>query len=238
MGKHYLYRHIRLDKKEPFYIGIGTKHHNSCNTYESEYHRAFVKNNKRTKFWRNITNKTTYEVEILLESDNLYFIKEKETEFIKLYGRIDNNTGTLCNLTDGGEGTIGYKFSEEVREKLRKSSFMKGRRGIDHPSSKKIYQYNLQGSFVKEWSSIAEVAELINVNKSTIQKIAKHAVNNNYCKGSYWTLNKCTTIEPKSFRLVTFAKIEMLDPISNMVISVFDSKEDALRFLGKRKSGT
>lgn len=26
MGKHYLYRHIRLDKNEPFYIGIGTKY--------------------------------------------------------------------------------------------------------------------------------------------------------------------------------------------------------------------
>lgn len=24
MEKHYLYRHIRLDKNEPFYIGIGT----------------------------------------------------------------------------------------------------------------------------------------------------------------------------------------------------------------------
>ena len=24
-GKYYLYRHIRLDKNEPFYIGIGTK---------------------------------------------------------------------------------------------------------------------------------------------------------------------------------------------------------------------
>ena len=24
-GNHYLYRHIRVDKNEPFYIGIGTK---------------------------------------------------------------------------------------------------------------------------------------------------------------------------------------------------------------------
>lgn len=24
-GKYYLYRHIRLDKNQPFYIGIGTK---------------------------------------------------------------------------------------------------------------------------------------------------------------------------------------------------------------------
>jgi hypothetical protein len=24
-GQHYLYRHVRLDNNEPFYIGIGTK---------------------------------------------------------------------------------------------------------------------------------------------------------------------------------------------------------------------
>lgn len=24
-GKYYLYRHIRLDKNEPFYIGIGSR---------------------------------------------------------------------------------------------------------------------------------------------------------------------------------------------------------------------
>lgn len=38
--KFYLYRHIRLDKNRPFYIGIGTKP-NIFKSFESEFNRAF-----------------------------------------------------------------------------------------------------------------------------------------------------------------------------------------------------
>jgi hypothetical protein len=40
---------------------------------------------------------------------------------IALYGRIDNGTGILRNLTNGGEGVSGFKFSEELRQRLSKS---------------------------------------------------------------------------------------------------------------------
>ena len=33
-------------------------------------------------------------------------------------------------------------------------------------------------------------------------------------------------------------KTEMIDPITNEVIEIFKTKEEALRYLGKRKSGT
>lgn len=99
--KYYLYRHIRLDKYEPFYIGIGKKFKN-FNTKKQEFNRAYFTYN-RNNIWKRITNKTTYKVEILLESNNLEYIKNKEIEFIKLYGRIDLKSGTLSNLTDGGE---------------------------------------------------------------------------------------------------------------------------------------
>ena len=36
-----------------------------------------------------------------------------EKSQIKEYGRIDNGTGCLRNLTDGGEGPSGYKYTEE-----------------------------------------------------------------------------------------------------------------------------
>lgn len=39
-----------------------------------------------------------------------------EMELIAKFGRIDLETGTLCNLTEGGEGTVGRIASEETRK--------------------------------------------------------------------------------------------------------------------------
>ena len=115
-GIHYLYRHTRLDKDEPFYIGIGTKRRDrEAKTNKTEYQRAYAKSG-RNNVWKNITVKTDYEVEILLESDNYEFIKQKETEFITLYGRINKKSGILANLTDGGEGVKGMTVSESTKK--------------------------------------------------------------------------------------------------------------------------
>lgn len=105
----YLYRHIRLDKNEPFYIGIGS---------DKFYNRAYEKGNRRNKIWNKIVNKTTYEVEILLDNITWEYACKKEIEFINLYGRIDLKSGTLANLTDGGDGTIGVIYSDERKKEL------------------------------------------------------------------------------------------------------------------------
>jgi hypothetical protein len=76
-GKYYIYRHIRLDKGEPFYIGLGKKRKKYCDTEESEYERAYVKEG-RNILWQRIVDKTDYIVEILVESNDMEFIKEKE----------------------------------------------------------------------------------------------------------------------------------------------------------------
>lgn len=44
-----------------------------------------------------------------------------EMAFIKQFGRRDNGTGCLCNLTDGGEGVSGYKFSDSTVAKRAKT---------------------------------------------------------------------------------------------------------------------
>lgn len=125
-GKYYLYRHIRLDKNEPFYIGIGTKRDDCCSN-RSCYSRATNKAS-RTSFWKNVVKTTDYEVEIILESNDYEFIKQKEIEFIALYGRKDLEKGILVNMTDGGEGQKGRIVSEEWRK--NQSDAMKGRPGI------------------------------------------------------------------------------------------------------------
>lgn len=118
-GIWYLYRHIRLDKNEPFYIGIGKKRINRrCLSFKSIYERACVRDTGRSKFWNKIANKTDYDIEILLESNSLMFIKEKEIEFIKLYGRRDLKTGILCNLTEGGDGNDFIRSKESIQKGL------------------------------------------------------------------------------------------------------------------------
>jgi hypothetical protein len=52
----YLYRHIRLDKNEVFYIGIGGF---SINEKKNSYKRAYTKF-KRNKIWNRIIDKTQY----------------------------------------------------------------------------------------------------------------------------------------------------------------------------------
>jgi hypothetical protein len=106
----YVYRHIRLDKNEPFYIGIGN---------DQEYKRAHDKYAcRRSKFWKKIADKTEYIVEILFDDIDFEFAKQKEIEFIKLYGRKNLGTGPLCNLTDGGDGLANIVFTEQHRQRL------------------------------------------------------------------------------------------------------------------------
>ena len=104
-----VYRHIRCDKNEPFYIGIGRN-----------VKRAYNKT-RRSNLWKSIVAKTDYEVEILFENVSWEFAKEKEIEFIELYGRRDLNKGTLVNFTDGGDGSLGLFRSEETKRKISKS---------------------------------------------------------------------------------------------------------------------
>lgn len=130
--KYYCYRHIRLDKNEPFYIGIATKG-KSFKSFEIEYARAYRRTLGRNRHWNNIINMTDYEIEILFESDDINLIQQKEIEFIKLYGRQDLNTGTLVNLTSGGELNDGRIVSEETKNKMRKpkknnTNSMKGKK--------------------------------------------------------------------------------------------------------------
>lgn len=139
LNKYYLYRHIRLDKNEPFYIGIGSKPPviDKHGNFKSEYSRAFSFS-KRTKYWKNIVAKTEFEVEIMLESESHEFIKEKEIEFIALYGRKDLGKGILCNLTDGGDGSVGFKHTEETLNYLKENNTMKDRVGALNPASEKV----------------------------------------------------------------------------------------------------
>jgi hypothetical protein len=167
----YLYKHIRLDTNEIFYIGIGG-FSKTEKTYS--YKRAY-EFRRRNNIWKKIVLKTDYKVEIIFENLTFKEACEKEKQYIKLYGRIDLNTGSLSNLTDGGEGTLNAVIKEETREKISKK--LKGI-PLSEETKRKISE-SLKGKIVssetKKKLSLIKKGKKINhiISEETKEKLKK-----------------------------------------------------------------
>jgi len=193
----YLYRHIRLDKNEPFYIGIGSDDQGS-------YDRAYHGHHFRNKHWKNITSKTTYNVEILLDDLTWEEACEKETEFITLYGRADLNKGTLCNMTNGGEGCVGLnrkgqgkgikkpsisnKHKGNQYWKFRDNKAMGSKISQNQPKIKNHNKPILQihpsnNNIIKEWKGFVEL------DNSEFKGVRAAIIQNRQYKGFIWKKN-------------------------------------------------
>ena len=108
MNNNCVYFHINPVKKEVFYVGIGI------------IKRPFSKKN-RNKHWHNIVNKYGYNIVVIEKNLSLKDAFEREKYYIKLIGRKDLGKGSLVNMTDGGEGSHGYKHGEEAVIKMKKA---------------------------------------------------------------------------------------------------------------------
>jgi hypothetical protein len=99
MNEFYVYLYLREDNT-PYYVGKGKDN------------RVFSNNRS--------VSKPKDETRIIFHSKNLTeeeaFTIEKE--LIAKYGRKDNGTGILRNLTDGGEGTSGAIPGDETKAKM------------------------------------------------------------------------------------------------------------------------
>lgn len=117
-----VYRHRRLDNNKIFYVGIS-----------KDKYRPYANGRYRNKIWNRIVNKTDYIVEIVLENVSYEDAIDLEIFLIYLYGKIINNTGSLANITDGGEGTLGIKpwcAGTKGLVKPNKGSFKKGHKTL------------------------------------------------------------------------------------------------------------
>ena len=68
-----------------------------------------------------------------------------------------NNTQLKYNLSPTAGSNLGYKHSENTCLNMSLSSCMLGKLGKDNPYAKPVYQYNLEGEFVKKWYGYYEI---------------------------------------------------------------------------------
>ncbi len=158
---YYVYRHVRLDTNEVFYVGKGTAilKGKSEKTY---YYRAFSRQT-RSNYWCSIVNKTNFLVEILFQSCDENAAYKKEKELIKLYGRSDLGEGTLVNFSDGGiensNRIISYKTKIKMSDSAKKRiSPLAGRSKI------KVWAYKVDGTFYKEYPSVSDAQKDLNIS--------------------------------------------------------------------------
>lgn len=147
-----VYSHIRKDTNEVFYIGIGVPN------------RPYRKDN-RTKWWCNIVKKYGYTINIIKEGLTWEQATKEEIRLIKLYGRKDLGLGSLVNLTDGGEGTLGFIHSDKTKNLMRdkkKNMFF----GEENPFYGKTHTDEAK----KRMSKIQKGRKL---SKKTIEKLKK-----------------------------------------------------------------
>lgn len=141
-----------------------------------------------------------------------------EKYFIKMFDAIDHG----LNLTTGGELYIPSPEVNKVNSDKKK--------GILNPNHKKVYQYTLDGKFIKEWDAISIASTNCNINKDSISNCARGG--NKTAGGYIWRYTYVESIPPVKYIFVKNGCKKLAQYSLNMdFVAMWDSVNEASRCL-------
>lgn len=197
---------------KPFYIGKGTKNRIDMHLMPSMLKTKSIK----SSVIKSIINELG-EAPIhyrLIENLNEHEAFELEQALIKHFGRQDIGTGILANHTSGGEGSAGGKWTCKK-------------------SSRKVYQYSLEGMFLKEWTT-KELAIQYEGSCNLSTCIKRKGTMYGY-QWSYDYLESLPSII-KCQMPIKYKNIKQIDPKTGGIVNTFATALDVERIL-KLRSG-
>lgn len=172
------------------------------NCKSSHYQRAFAMRG-RNKYWENIVKKTEYKVVILFETDSLDEAKDKEIFYIDKYKH------KICNINIGGD--------------FPSSSFL---------NKKPVYQYSLNGNFIKEWECLADIRREIGFSSSVLSRCLLKLRKSNNAFGFQWFYEpQGLTVNPTTLGKITSRRGVIL--YSDTEKHIFDSRKECANFINR-----
>lgn len=227
MGEYYVYVYLDTRKPgkweyegiefeyQPFYVGKGKGQRIRGHLIPSALSTFSLKINiiekiiKETgqppvsrKIYDNLTELEAFDLEIKL---------------IKYFGRIDQKTGILANLTSGGPGSA-EKISNVKKKKDPSKVYLKS-------NMQRVDQFDLNGNFIKKWDALPIIFKTLNLTKSDQNKIRgniRNAIKS--ALGFIWRYDGTSAyVKKKDGRGLKVSQFTM----SGIFIKTYDSVNDA-----------
>jgi hypothetical protein len=186
---------------------------------------------------------------VLERFENESSLNDAERKWIKHFRDLGID---LKNLTDGGEGSSGYKHTAEALVKIRANGKIHGerRRGVPNPVTpdgrKRIKNQKwcvaIRDQSGTEYPSISEAARILNINQSSIVGVL--AGRRRSAGGKTFTRvdNVSAPRPPRKISEQGLSQIRLNQPnrikIKDQFGKIYDSLSDAARQIGSRKSSS
>lgn len=223
--KQGIYSISHIKKPNIFYVGFTTSRiYNKIKAQQgfrgrwSKHITDLRKNKHHSKYLQNIYNKygengLRFKILEIIRKPSRFVLREKF--WIK----------KLNSYKNGYNATIGGPAP------------MLGQKGGNHPQSKIIYQYNLDGKYIKEFSSVTEAAQIYKTHPTSIGNAASSNKKTKTSHGYQWSYKyQGIKIKPvKSHRENFFKQIQMLDKNTNKILKTFKCVTDAANYVNTHK---
>lgn len=161
------------------------EHHKNSVTVDNYFYKAI-----RKYGWENFSVIVLFQTSPYENNDENKkllnnIVNEKEIYYINKYDTTNPSKG--YNLTKGGDGVVGYKFSEESKAKMsidRSGDKHWNYGNYNNKTSKAILQFDLDFNFIKEWPSMAEIERCLKYNSNNISRCCTNKLDT--YKGFIW----------------------------------------------------